>query len=118
VATEHGVVGGNSLADREPLGAYPDRIDVTDDLMARRQRILREEATVVDMNVGPAHAGHLDREPDLSRARLRRWDRADFKLPWSAIDDGFHIANTTNAVYEVNTLTTCVCLVLETYKED
>jgi hypothetical protein len=98
VAAQHGVVGGNPLADREPVGCFPERIDTTDDLMAGRQRVLREEAPVMDMEVGPAHAGHLDCEADLSDVRLRRRNRPYVELSRSTIDDGSHLANAVNAV--------------------
>jgi hypothetical protein len=52
----------------------------------------------MDMEVGPAHAGHLDCEADLSDVRLRRRNRPYVELSRSTIDDGSHLANAVNAV--------------------
>ncbi len=69
----------------------------------------------MDVEVGSAHAGHLDGEADFSRARLRRRNSPYVELPRSAVDDGPHLPNTASAMWAANAVTTCVGLVFKAY---
>jgi hypothetical protein len=92
VAAENGVVGDYPLTDNEPLDAVTHGVDPTDDLVARGQRVLREEATLVDVEIRTAHAGQLDGETDLPGAGLRCRKRRYLENARGAVDDGSHVS--------------------------
>jgi hypothetical protein len=60
------------VADREPTGSRPERLDLSHDLVSRSDTgPARGQVTLGEMQVGAAHAATRDPDQDVGRRRLR-----------------------------------------------
>ena len=87
---------GRGVVDRDPLpgdDVGDIRADLADGpgrLVAGRQREGREEAALVQVQVGAAHPGEVDVDDDLARPRARPLDLPDGERPGLVVDDRAH----------------------------
>jgi hypothetical protein len=84
------VVQHDLLADPQPGDAIAHLVDLTDDLVPRRERVDRVELPVVQMGVGAADAREHHPQPHLPLARMRVGHLGDGEAAGLVVHDGLH----------------------------
>src|SRR3954452_7949849 len=92
-------VDADLVADREPGDAVAELGDEADHLVAEGDRERCSVVAVVDVHVGAAQPGLLDRDEYLPRHRFGSVDVTDAVLPGSGVADRFHPGRTSRAVW-------------------